>query len=202
MLEELLWLKPAERERRIVAAVAAGDVSAEEVDATLRLVTRLDSLRVLDIPPGHVLGSRDHVGEIDDHPRPGSANTPGLPVASGASADLNRSEQPLIGEIPVVPEPVAIDVTPDPEGVPVDPQPAPAEPVSQDRPDGRQASMAAGEVQQLGPLLSRRRRAETRSLRRRVAAAALANETPVTDAPSVEVVPGDGRNPTIDWLRP
>jgi hypothetical protein len=52
VLEELLWLDPIDRERRVIAAVAAGEFSAAEIDAALRLVNRLDSLRVLSLPPG------------------------------------------------------------------------------------------------------------------------------------------------------
>ena len=50
VLEELLWLDPVDRERRAIAAVAAGDFGADEVDAVLRLVARLDSVRDMSPP--------------------------------------------------------------------------------------------------------------------------------------------------------
>jgi hypothetical protein len=50
-LDELFALKPAERRSRLDRAVAAGEVHADEVDSTLRLVGRLDALRVFTIHP-------------------------------------------------------------------------------------------------------------------------------------------------------
>ncbi len=63
VLEELLWLDPVDRERRAIAAVAAGDFGADEVDAVLRLVARLDSLRDMSPPRGgRLLSSSPAVG--------------------------------------------------------------------------------------------------------------------------------------------
>jgi len=47
----LLELDPEERSGRLEIAVATGDVRADEVDEALRLVHRLDELRVMTIPP-------------------------------------------------------------------------------------------------------------------------------------------------------
>lgn len=51
VLDELLQLDPTERQAYVAVAVAAGDVRASEVDETLRLVHRLDSLRVMTLSP-------------------------------------------------------------------------------------------------------------------------------------------------------
>jgi hypothetical protein len=51
VLDELLALGPAERLGRLDQAVVAGDVRADEVDSALRLVGRLDALRVMTVPP-------------------------------------------------------------------------------------------------------------------------------------------------------
>lgn len=54
VLDELLEVEPADRPTRLQEAVAAGDVRANEVEQALRLVERLDALRVMTIP--HVAG--------------------------------------------------------------------------------------------------------------------------------------------------
>ena len=54
VLDELLEVEPADRLARLQEAVAAGDVRANEVEQALRLVERLDALRVMTIP--HVAG--------------------------------------------------------------------------------------------------------------------------------------------------
>ena len=51
ILDELFALEPDERRSRLDRAVAAGEVHANEVDSTLRLVGRLDALRVLTLHP-------------------------------------------------------------------------------------------------------------------------------------------------------
>jgi hypothetical protein len=50
VLEDLIDLTPEERLLRMDRAVADGDVRAEEVDQAIRLVGRLDALRVMTIP--------------------------------------------------------------------------------------------------------------------------------------------------------
>jgi hypothetical protein len=47
VLDELLELEPSQRQARLELAVAAGHVRAKEVEETLRLVHRLDALRVM-----------------------------------------------------------------------------------------------------------------------------------------------------------
>lgn len=51
VLDELLELQPEDRPARLEAAVAVGDVRADEVDSALRMVHRLDQLRVMKVPP-------------------------------------------------------------------------------------------------------------------------------------------------------
>jgi hypothetical protein len=54
VLDELIDLNPEERRLRMDRAVAEGDVRAGEVEQALRIVARLDALRVMRIP-----GARD-----------------------------------------------------------------------------------------------------------------------------------------------
>ena len=54
VLDELIEIDPVDRPSRLQEAVTAGDVRANEVDQALRLVDRLDALRVMSIP--HVDG--------------------------------------------------------------------------------------------------------------------------------------------------
>jgi hypothetical protein len=141
-LEELLWLDPVDRERRIIAAVAHGDFSADEAEAALRLVARLDSLRKLSLPPGgRLIGGR--VGLV----MPPNEPNPGYGIAAARSSLGGREEDPNAGALPGAsgsrpvpvaaqaqdggsgigedvgdaPEPVAIPILPDPTAVPVDP---------------------------------------------------------------------------------
>ena len=51
VLDELLAMDPNDRRGRLDVAVVAGDVRADEVESALRLVGRLDALRVMTIPP-------------------------------------------------------------------------------------------------------------------------------------------------------
>lgn len=51
VLDELLELDPGQRQPRLELAVAAGDVRANEVEETLRLVHRLAALRVMTVRP-------------------------------------------------------------------------------------------------------------------------------------------------------
>ncbi len=54
VLDELIEIEPVDRPSRLQDAVTAGDVRANEVEQALRLVDRLDALRVMSIP--HVDG--------------------------------------------------------------------------------------------------------------------------------------------------
>lgn len=50
VLDELIEMDPDKRRRRLELAVSEGDVRPAEVDQALRLVNRLDALRVMSIP--------------------------------------------------------------------------------------------------------------------------------------------------------
>lgn len=139
VLEELLWLEPVDRERRIIAAVASGEFSAEEMDSALRLVSRLDSLRTTSFPPGgRLVGGR--VGLVVTQPEPG--HDAGVLAARSSSPDGRDGRDSLAhggsGEpLPVpaiervsepsladgrdgVSEPVGIPIVPDAFAPPVD----------------------------------------------------------------------------------
>jgi hypothetical protein len=97
VLDELLEVEPADRPTRLQEAVAAGDVRANEVDQALRLVERLDALRVMTIP--HVAGgfraahAADllEVGGADQLPEaPASEVPPSASPAGGAVASGER----------------------------------------------------------------------------------------------------------------
>ena len=60
MLDDLIDLNPEERRLRMDRAVAEGDVRAGEVEQALRIVARLDALRVMRIP-----GVRDEAPSIN-----------------------------------------------------------------------------------------------------------------------------------------
>ena len=64
VLDELLAMDPNDRRGRLDVAVVAGDVKADEVESALRLVGRLDALRVMTIPPsGRLPGGIVPIGE-------------------------------------------------------------------------------------------------------------------------------------------
>jgi len=54
VLDELIDLDPERRRRRLELAVAEGDIRPAEVEQALKLVSRLDALRVMTVP-----GARD-----------------------------------------------------------------------------------------------------------------------------------------------
>jgi hypothetical protein len=86
VLDELMELEPEGRRRRLDAAVAEGDVKQGEVEQALRLVERLDALRVMNIP-----GSRE-----DEEPASTADAEPaeGEP-AEGEPADADAQAAPL-----------------------------------------------------------------------------------------------------------
>jgi hypothetical protein len=64
VLDELLAMDPNDRRGRLDVAVVAGDVRKDEVESALRLVGRLDALRVMTIPPsGRLPGGIVPIGE-------------------------------------------------------------------------------------------------------------------------------------------
>jgi hypothetical protein len=151
-LEELLWLDPVDRERRIVAGVASGEFRADEAESALRLVSRLDSLRSMSLPEGGRLLGGKAVHDASetglDAPVPFAAASPPRQSEDSSAGELPGSggPQPVMagpatsagdpdpsgpdhrrepGEpvgIPIVPEPVAIPIAPDLISVPVVPE--------------------------------------------------------------------------------
>lgn len=76
VLEDLIDLTPEERLLRMDRAVADGDVRAEEVDQAIRLVGRLDALRVMTIPGPRRAVTGPDAPKPDQLPKPsGSATT-------------------------------------------------------------------------------------------------------------------------------
>jgi hypothetical protein len=64
VLDELLAMDPNDRRGRLDVAVVAGDVRKDEVESALRLVGRLDALRVMTVPPsGRLPGGIVPIGE-------------------------------------------------------------------------------------------------------------------------------------------
>jgi hypothetical protein len=139
-LEELLWLDAVDRERRIIASVARGDFTADEAEAALRLVQRLDSLRTMSLPPGgRLIGGRVGLVMPSNEPSPGIAfarsnltrreedpNAGALPGARGprpvSAAPQAHDGEPVIGDdVGETPEPVAIPIVPDTTAIPVNP---------------------------------------------------------------------------------
>jgi hypothetical protein len=62
VLDALIALAPDERQQFLEQAVAAGDVRSGEVDHALRLVARLDAVRIMTIPPVDGVLHRADVG--------------------------------------------------------------------------------------------------------------------------------------------
>lgn len=84
VLEDLIDLTPEERRLRMDRAVADGDVRADEVDQAIRLVGRLDALRVMSIP-----GPRRAATETDE-PKPDQLPEPSVSVTTTAARKLSR----------------------------------------------------------------------------------------------------------------
>jgi hypothetical protein len=75
VLDELMELDPADRRLRLQHAVVAGDVRSGEVDQALRLVARLDALRVMTLPLTDGMPHRSIVGSAPADPEAASIET-------------------------------------------------------------------------------------------------------------------------------
>ena len=84
VLEDLIDLTPEERLLRMDRAVADGDVRAEEVDQAIRLVGRLDALRVMTIP-----GPRG-AATATDGPKPDQLPEPSESATTTTTRKLSR----------------------------------------------------------------------------------------------------------------
>lgn len=181
VLEELLWLDPVDRERRIIAAVAAGDFGADEAEASLRLVTRLDSLREMALPPGgRLLGSQPGVGYVPNEETEGdSGNDPGSDLVA----------------VPIVPDPASVPVSPELVGIPVGPEEEAVQagtlPID---------ALESAERWIAHEKATRQPRSRTRSDRRAVGPRSEWNATQV--GPQGQMAPTAEEVPSISWLRP
>lgn len=79
VLEDLIDLTLEERLVRMDRAVADGDVRAEEVDQAIRLVGRLDALRVMTIPGPRGAATAPDAAKPDQLPEPGESATTTTP---------------------------------------------------------------------------------------------------------------------------
>ena len=184
-LEELLWLDPVERERRIIAAVAAGDFGVEEVDAALRLVMRLDRLRDMDLPAkGRLIGASES--------RHGAATSSddvemGIVESGDDDSGAELPQRELVG-IPIVTDSAEVDIRAEYVGVPVMPE----------------ARAEAGAEMPLDALESAERwsghgRRVSPARTRRAAEARAEWSVPVE---SGQLPPAEEAAPSISWLRP
>lgn len=79
ILDDLIELTPEERRLRMDQAVAEGDLPAGEVDQALRIVSRLDALRVqrVSVVPEAVPSAGE---KADERPKSASTQTPAKPA--------------------------------------------------------------------------------------------------------------------------
>jgi hypothetical protein len=89
VLDELIELAPEDRQQRMNQAVAEGDVRAGEVEQALRLVGRLEALRIMTIP-GH--GSAAPAGANQPEPEPEVQSEP--TAATGTASDPAPRRKP------------------------------------------------------------------------------------------------------------
>ncbi len=101
VLDELLEVDAADRRNRIEQAVVAGDVRAGEVEQALRLVDRLDALRVMTIPHVHGDIRSAHASDLEDVTRPDDLESmaDAEDVATESSASVEEA-LPLAARMP------------------------------------------------------------------------------------------------------
>jgi SpoVK/Ycf46/Vps4 family AAA+-type ATPase len=107
VLDELLALGPDERRGRLDQAVVAGDVRADEVDSALRLVGRLDALRVMTVPPsGRLPGgiapiTERHLARVDSGPDAARESAmASQPIHDGQAGQADRAGEAVADEDP------------------------------------------------------------------------------------------------------
>lgn len=182
VLDDLIDLNPEERRLRMDRAVAEGDVRAGEVEQALRIVARLDALRVMRIP-----GVRDETPSVN--------------------ATTQASPEPLALQAVTKPAPsasrrVAIEVVPESIDIPV--SGAGASPRS--RAIAREAALRKA-VRAIGGSPRRRRlRLAASAQSRTPAAAALPDEMAAASTAPFALVAApetrpEERRPDISWLR-
>ena len=231
VLDELLEIAPAERARRLEEAVAAGDVRAAEVEQALRLVDRLDAVRVMAIPhPGGPKAADASDLEIDapseDTAPAATTSAESEPtisagrvakakerraiarkasrprVGSGGKAPRSRTSTSRLTAIPVVREPKAIPIEPE---LPV--TGLPDAPPAVD-PRILAAPMPIDAVEAAARLIARNtaaRKAVRASAMPRRRGHRSGNDVAPSPEPALSAAggpPADAAEPSIDWLRP
>jgi hypothetical protein len=98
VLDELMALDPAAREARLDEAIATGDVKPQEKDTALRLVGRLDAIRVMTIRPvelpGEVVDSFSATSEPSSGPSKDRASgQPGIGEPAPKSSAMDRGRR-------------------------------------------------------------------------------------------------------------
>jgi hypothetical protein len=108
VLDELLELDPGQRQARLELAVAAGHVRASEVEETLRLVHRLDALRVMTFYTSSELTDGDALPE--------AVHALAIPGESAAAPKARKTRVPVTRATgPVAPDYATIPVVADQE---------------------------------------------------------------------------------------
>jgi hypothetical protein len=79
VLDDLMGLDASERRERLDGAVALGVVQADEVESTLRMIERLDALRVFTIRPHHE--------ELVPEPAPAAETSAGPEICVAAAGE-------------------------------------------------------------------------------------------------------------------
>jgi hypothetical protein len=183
VLDDLIELNPEERRLRMDRAVAEGDVRAGEVEEALRVVARLDALRVMTIP-----GARDEAPSI-------GATTEGPHESVSVEAVKKPSKRAR--------RQVAIEVKPELIDVPVREVGA----WRRNRAIAREAAVRKA-VRAIGGSPRRRRLRLTASVQARTPAVAAvsdemagAPDAPFAIASAPETKPEE-QWPSISWLRP
>ncbi|MFI5259856.1 MAG: hypothetical protein ACHQ01_09660 [Candidatus Limnocylindrales bacterium] len=100
VLDELLELDPSQRQARLELAVAAGHVRANELEETLRLVRRLDALRVMTFKPSSELASGEALPEAVlalAAPKPAAA-----PKVRKARVPVARATRPVAPDYAII----------------------------------------------------------------------------------------------------
>jgi len=231
VLDELIDVEPADRVNRLQEAVTAGDVRADEVEQALRLVDRLDALRVMTIP--HVDGGfrAAHASDLETvvqtheaESEPAASEVPGSPEAgrvaksrerrirarksskakTGAGVKPRRRRAPQDrAAVPVIREPEAISIE---TQMPV---PAPVEQMVAVSVDPRilAAPMPMDAVEAAARLIARdlavRKAARMSAVPRRPVRRP-SDDIRWSPEPSLAAVGGrqaDPVGPSIDWLR-
>jgi hypothetical protein len=232
VLDELLEIAPADRARRLEEAVAAGDVRAAEVEQALRLVDRLDAVRVMATP--HPDGGPKAANASDLEIDAPSEDTAPAPITSTESeptisagrvakakerrAIARKASRPRVGSGGKAPRSrtstsrlTAIPVVREPKAIPIEPElPVTGLPDAPPAVDPRilAAPMPIDAVEAAARLIARNiaaRKAVRASAMPRRRGHRSGNDVTPSPEPALSAAggpPADAAGPSIDWLRP